>query len=229
VIRLAEALEAQIGALRTHEIFCAAGQAQFLAAKPQSMVDERAVTALYASLRSALGPGAAAAAARRAGELTGDYLLAHRIPGAVRGLLQVLPARMAAPLLIGAIRRNARTFAGSGTFAATGRPLRLSITGCPICRGAASPHCVCDYYAATFERLFATLVSPRCRVRESACQATGEPACVFEVTWCRQSHLQPHIPGEHHPCSRTNLKMNRGDTGLGSVESAAAAVRSIRT
>lgn len=183
VIRLAEALEAQVGAPRTHEIFGAAGQAQFLAARPESMVDERAVTALYASLRSALSPAAAAAAARRAGELTGDYLLAHRIPGAVRGLLKMLPARLAAPLLVSAIRRNAWTFAGSGTFTATGRPLRLSISGCPVCRGAAAPLCVCDYYAATFERLFAALVSPTCRVHETACEATGATACIFEVTW----------------------------------------------
>ena len=183
VIRLAEALEAQVGARRTHEIFRAAGQAQFLAARPESMVDERAVTALYASLRSTLVPADAADAARRAGELTGDYLLAHRIPGAVRGLLTMLPARLAAPLLVSAIRRNAWTFAGSGSFAATGRPLRLSITGCPVCRGATSPHCVCDYYAATFERLFAALVSPRCRVRETACEATGASACVFDVKW----------------------------------------------
>jgi divinyl protochlorophyllide a 8-vinyl-reductase len=183
VIRLAEALEAQVGARRTHEIFNAAGQARFLAARPESMVDERAVTALYASLRSTLGPAAAALAARRAGELTGDYLLAHRIPGIVRGLLKMLPARLAAPLLVSAIRRNAWTFAGSGTFTATGRPLRLSIAGCPVCRGAMSLHCVCDYYAATFERLFAALVSPECRVRETACEAAGAPACVFEVTW----------------------------------------------
>ena len=183
VIRLAEALEAQVGSPRTHEIFRAAGQAQFLATRPESMVDESAVTALHASLRSTLDPAAAATAARRAGELTGDYLLAHRIPGAVRGLLKMLPARLAAPLLVSAIRRNAWTFAGSGTFTATGQPLRLSISGCPICRGAGSPHCVCDYYAATFERLFAVLVSPGCRVRETACEATGAPACVFEVTW----------------------------------------------
>jgi len=182
VTRLAEALEAQVGVQRTHEIFRSAAQGQFLAARPESMVDERSVTALYASLRRALGPAAAADAARRAGELTGDYLLAHRIPAAVRWLLKMLPARMAAPLLISAIRRHAWTFAGSGTFAATGTPLRLSITGCPICRGAASPHCICDYYAATFERLFAALVSPACTVRETACEATGAPACVFEVT-----------------------------------------------
>ena len=183
VIRLAEALETQVGAQLTREIFHAAGQARFLTTRPESMVDEHAVTTLYASLRSALSPAASAAAARRAGELTGDYLLAHRIPAAVRGLLRVLPRRLAVPLLVGAIRRHAWTFAGSGTFAATDDPLTLSIAGCPICRGSASPHGVCDYYAATFERLFTVLVSPGCSVRETACEATGAPACVFEVAW----------------------------------------------
>jgi divinyl protochlorophyllide a 8-vinyl-reductase len=184
VTRLAEALEAQVGRTRSREIFVAAGQPQFLAAPPEDMVDERAVTALYASLRRSLGPDEAAEAARRAGQLTGDYLLEHRIPGVVRALLKALPASLAAPLLVSAIRRHAWTFAGSGKFAAQGgRPLRLSITGCPICKGATSSDGICDYYAATFERLFAALVCATCAVRETACEATGAPACVFEISW----------------------------------------------
>jgi len=102
----------------------------------------------------------------------------------VRGLLKVLPASLAAPLLVDAIRRHAWTFAGSGRFAAQGgRPLRLSITGCPICRGATCPTRICDYYTATFERLFAALVCATCSVRETACEANGAPACVFEISW----------------------------------------------
>jgi divinyl protochlorophyllide a 8-vinyl-reductase len=184
VVRLAEALESQVGRTQARAVFLAAGQPQFLAAAPEAMVDECVVTALYASLRGTLGSAAAAVAARRAGELTGDYLLARRIPAAVRGVLKMLPSSLAAPLLVDAIRRHAWTFAGSGRFTVAGRrPLRLSITGCPICRGASSPTVLCDYYAATFERLFAALVCTRCTVRETGCAATGSPACVFEVRW----------------------------------------------
>jgi divinyl protochlorophyllide a 8-vinyl-reductase len=165
-------------------------------------VDEGVVTALHAALRRTLAPPDAAAVARRAGALTGDYLLAHRIPAPVRALLRALPAPWAARLLVRAMAAHAWTFAGSGAFssaaasgrlvrdasappgAALGRPrLELVVRGCPLCRGASAPAPVCDYFAATFERLFATLVSRSARVRETTCQATGASACRFEVRW----------------------------------------------
>ncbi len=87
-------------------------------------------------------------------------------------------------MLLRAISGHSWTFAGSGRFAIErGRPLVLSIAGCAICRGAHGPVPVCDYYAATFERLYRALVSPRSTVREISCQATGEPACRFEIRW----------------------------------------------
>ncbi|WP_235823343.1 4-vinyl reductase [Azohydromonas sediminis] len=41
----------------------------------------------------------------------------------------------------------------------------------------------CDFYAATFERLFRALVHPRASVAETACEACGDDACRFEVRW----------------------------------------------
>ncbi len=34
-----------------------------------------------------------------------------------------------------------------------------------------------------FQHLFAVLVHPRAQVLEIACEARGDPACVFEVRW----------------------------------------------
>jgi divinyl protochlorophyllide a 8-vinyl-reductase len=166
------------------------------------MVDEAVVTALHSALRRTLVLSDAAAVAQRAGALTGDYLLANRIPGPVRALLRTLPAPWAAWLLVRAMASHAWTFAGSGTFVAVavsgrsgpavialpheglGRPrLQLVVGSCPLCRGSTAPAPVCDYFASTFERLFAALVSRSARVRETTCQATGASACRFEVRW----------------------------------------------
>ena len=61
--------------------------------------------------------------------------------------------------------------------------LQLSVAGCPLCRGGSAPEPVCDYFAATFERLFRALVSASTSVHETDCRATGAPACRFDVTW----------------------------------------------
>jgi divinyl protochlorophyllide a 8-vinyl-reductase len=179
-----EALTAALGPGPTETLFVAAGLAPYLAAPPERMVDEAEVIRLHQVVRGALEAGAARRVAVDAGRRTGDYLLGHRIPRPVRLGLRLLPPGLAARALVAAIGRHAWTFAGSGSFAAhPGRPLVLTVAGCPLCRGAAAAEPLCDYYAATFERLFQALVSGRARVRETACQAQGAAACRFEVAW----------------------------------------------
>jgi divinyl protochlorophyllide a 8-vinyl-reductase len=202
VTRLGEALDELAGAAATDAVFGAAGLLRYRQAPPSTMVDEAVVTALHAALRNSLAPADAATVARRAGALTGDYLLANRIPAPVRALLRALPAAWAARLLVRAMAQHAWTFAGSGAFSAvvcsgrsgpvviarpvvgSGRPrMRLAVSSCPLCRGSSAPAPICDYFAATFERLFTALVSSSATVRETDCQATGSSACRFEVSW----------------------------------------------
>lgn len=183
VTRLAEALDALRGHAETVAVFARAGLRDRLAVPPERMVDESEVIALHTALRACL-PAEAAAIAADAGRRTADYLLEHRIPRVMRLVLPWLPARLAARILLAAIGRHAWTFAGSGRFAALpGRVVRFSIAGGPLARGVHAPAPVCDYYAATFEGLFRALVHPGARVRETACEACGAPACVFEARW----------------------------------------------
>lgn len=184
ITQMAAALDAALPADAVDALFAEAGLAAYRRAPPARMVEEREVAVLHRVLRRRLDPALLAAAAREAGLRTGDYLLANRIPRPVQWLLRALPAPLAARLLLAAIRRHAWTFAGSGAFAARpGHPIRLSIAGCPLCRGAALDRPGCGYFAATFERLFATLVHRRARVTEVACAAAGAAACVFEVRY----------------------------------------------
>ncbi len=184
ITRMAEALEARFGTDRTARIFAEAGLAAHLLAAPGRMVPEAEVTALHRATRASLGEAEADAASREAGRLTALYLLAHRIPRPVQWLLRLLPPWPAARLLLRAIGAHAWTFAGSGRFRVLpGRPLRLEIAGGPIARAGQSATPVCGYYAATFETLFRALVSRRAAVTEAACEARGDPACVFEIRW----------------------------------------------
>ncbi len=175
------------GHAQTQQIFAAAGLAHHLAQPPQHMVQEAEVRALHTVLRQTLGVPLAATVAREAGHRTALYLLAHRIPQPVQRLLKAMPARWAARLLLAAITRHAWTFAGSGQFAAQlvpqGRGVQLRIAHNPLCLGLHSDSPACDFYAATFEHLFATLVHRQARVHESACEACGSPACCFDVSW----------------------------------------------
>lgn len=184
ITRLAEVLPGIAGAERAEQVFARAGLMAHWHEPPEAMVDEAEVARLHATMRQLLGDGPARTAARAAGARTADYLLAHRIPRAVQALLKRLPAAAAARLLLRAIGGHAWTFAGSGVFSAqAGRPVRFSITDNPLCRGVVSEMPACDYYAATFERLFRVLVHPSAQVVETACEACGADACRFEIRW----------------------------------------------
>jgi divinyl protochlorophyllide a 8-vinyl-reductase len=184
VTRLAEALVVTRGRAGAEAVFSRAGLAARLATPPRAMVAEAEVSALHAALRAILPSAEAYAIAADAGRRTAAYLLVHRIPRAMRVVLPRLPPRLSARLLLGAIGRHAWTFAGSGRFEVAGRaPTRFSITGNPMARGIATSQPACAYCAATFEGLFRALVHPATEVREIACEATGDPCCLFEARW----------------------------------------------
>jgi len=185
IIRVAEALAVCVGADETARLFEGAGLSHHLVTPPDSMVPAEDVTALHRVLRAELDPATMADVGRRAGEATGDYLLANRIPKPAQVVLKLLPPVPAARILIKAMGKHAWTFAGAGRFEGqAGRPTCLVIEGGPI--QAAVPDAgvpICGYYAATFERLFRVLVARKATVRETACQAAGAKACTFEVSW----------------------------------------------
>ena len=184
VIRLAEALDAVESKAVTKKLFIAANLGNYVHAMPQAMVPEEEVTVLHRHLRSDLGAGRAASVSWIAGLRTADYLLANRIPRPVQSLLKLLPARLAAFILLKAIGAHAWTFAGTSRFTwAMGRPITLSFEDCPLCRRDKASEPCCSYYSATFERLFRELINADTSVRETECIAAGGSACRFEIRY----------------------------------------------
>jgi divinyl protochlorophyllide a 8-vinyl-reductase len=184
VIRVFEALNEQRGRTVAEAVFQRAGLGDYLDALPEAMVPEEEVIALQQALRDELGIEEAREISRDAGRRTGDYLLARRIPRPAQALLKILPAKLAARTLLKAISGNAWTFVGTGHFAVKSEsPPQIEITHSPLCRGTMADEPLCDFYAGTFERLFRVLVHPETVVTETACQATGDPSCLFEARW----------------------------------------------
>jgi divinyl protochlorophyllide a 8-vinyl-reductase len=186
ITRVAEVLAARCGAGAAERVFGAAGLLRHLRQPPTQLVDEREVRRLHVALRSQLGLDEAAAVARQAGEATAGYLLARRIPRPLQWLLRVLPARAAAAVLLAAVGRNAWTFVGSGSLR-TWRDAgcgawTVEIHDNPLCRSVRAERPLCDFYVATFERLFRALVHAHCRVQEVSCEARGDDACRLRIT-----------------------------------------------
>ncbi len=152
----AAALTALKGAAAAETIFARAGLLHRWREPPGEMVPEAEPARLFAAVAEALGEAEARAVLAESGRLTGDYILANRIPGPARGLLRLLPARIAAWMLLSAILRHAWTFAGSGRCRAEG--LSLVIEGNPL----RSPGGV--WHEAVLSRLFARLASRRAKV-----------------------------------------------------------------
>ena len=185
VTRLACVLPSMVGEDSTRQLFRRAGLLKYLDEPPQRMVPEAEVARLHQQLWCDVGPELARRAALQAGELTGHYLLAKRIPRPVQWLLKALPPMLAARVLVSAICRQAWTFCGSGQFSARWREgsLQLVIQDNPLCRNLHREDTACDYFAATFACLFRSLVHARATVHEISCEARGDAECCFALRW----------------------------------------------
>jgi divinyl protochlorophyllide a 8-vinyl-reductase len=176
VIQLAETLRAEPGA--AEQVFGRAGFSRLLRSPPDAMIDETIPARLFEALWREFTPGSATRFAREAGRRTGAYVLANRIPDVARLILRSLPPRLAAPLLLRAIRRNAWTFAGSGDCRVVpGQPALVSITDNPLAMPGGAWH------VGVFEQLFDALVCPGPRVTYSACRIDSRPTCRFTIEW----------------------------------------------
>jgi len=185
LIQTVAAMREMLPELSVRAVLVDAGQPGLLHASPQSMVEESLFVSLVTALRRAVTMDEAAEILERAGVLTGEYLLAHRIPRLARLSLPHLPRRLALRVLLKAIAAHAWTFAGAGHFSwhAHHHGAGLTLSDCPTSRGIAADAPACSYYQGCFETLLRTLVDPHISVRETRCAAQGAAACHFSATW----------------------------------------------
>lgn len=184
VIRTAESLTDTVGSELCAKVFGDAGLGRHLSHPPERMVSESEVAALYRALLAVVGEERACAVALRAGHLTGNYLLAHRIPRSAQRAIACLPRRIGAALLLGAIARHAWTFAGSGRFSYAWAPgLVLRIEDSPLCADARTSAPVRQFYAGAFERVLSAMLGQTLRVSEAPRPGPARADCSFQVRW----------------------------------------------
>lgn len=178
IIQTRTALDELAGSDARRAIFGAAGLERFTDTDPDAMVDAGIVNALNRQIAARLDAKTADAVMKRAGELTGDYILANRIPKAAQWLLKHLPSDVAQRVLLAAIARNAWTFAGNARV--DKGPDFIAIHDNPICLGR-NGFSSCIWHAAVFRRLFQTLVDPAITIHETECAGRGGRMCRFEI------------------------------------------------
>jgi divinyl protochlorophyllide a 8-vinyl-reductase len=174
VIQLDAALVAGPGEAAARAVFTAAGLWSLRGAPPEAMVDEAVPARLFRATRAVLAPGEADAVLAEAGRRTAAYVLAHRLPKPVQAAMRVLPAALARPVLLAAIRSNAWTFAGSGVVTVRGAVLEIAAN--PL----ATPGC--PWHRGVLETMARRLVAADAVARHTACCAEGAPACRFVLT-----------------------------------------------
>jgi divinyl protochlorophyllide a 8-vinyl-reductase len=186
ILQVIEAVTAAKGGSACEALFSFAGLSQYLVNRPTEMVSQQDVATLQRALREKFGVKEAKEISWDAGLRTGDYLLANRIPKFAQGVLRFVPASLAARVLASAIGKHSWTFTGSGRFSfAPGKPFVFRIVNSPLCSQIKAEDPACDFYAATFERIFRAIAHPNSRVVETECEASGGKACVFELRWHR--------------------------------------------
>ena len=178
IIQTRAALDELVGVATRRAIFERSGFGWLSDRDPDGMVEARIVNAVNYEVGAQLKPATAHAVMRRAGELTGDYILANRIPKPAQWLLKALPRAVAQRMLLAAIARNGWTFAG-GAKIETGADF-IAIHDNPICLGKVG-FSYCIWHAAVFRRLFEMLVDPSITIHETECMGRAGEACRFEI------------------------------------------------
>lgn len=125
-------------------------------------------------------PMGALVIAEESGARTADYIIANRIPRAACWLLRHLPATLAAPLLMGAIRKHAWTFIGAGVFTTDGA-WRFAIDRSAADDSIPPPDSLFLWYAAVFTRLYRELVAPGCTCRMAEPEQDFPPRRAYTI------------------------------------------------
>lgn len=178
VLKAVEVMEERLGHAETAAILADAQIARLPSG--EHMIPEIEALRLHRWL-ALHDPMGAFVIAEEAGARTADYIIAHRIPAPARWLLCALPAALAAPLLMTAIRKHAWTFVGAGAFAPEGA-WRFIIDRTGADDSLPVPGSLFHWYAAVFTRLYRQLVAADCRCRVLETAETHRPVRSFAIS-----------------------------------------------
>lgn len=181
VLQMVDPMSRHLGHDVQHQLFVQAGYSSLPSG--DRMIAEDSVADLHQLLMRVADVATSAQIATEAGEATGRYILANRIPALAKRLLSILPSSIAGQLLSHAIEKHAWTFAGSGHFRIVShRPLILSIGHNPLAGECDSELPQCHWHSAVFSTLFNTLAGNCWQVTETLCCGMGDEECRFIIS-----------------------------------------------
>jgi divinyl protochlorophyllide a 8-vinyl-reductase len=181
VIQTVRALEERCGSAEAARML-AGRPARWLAERPSAMVDERDFRDLVEAIGAAMPADEASAVLYRSGRLTGEYVLANRIPRIAQTLIRALRRGPGPAILLRAIGANAGTFGESGSYAYTaGGTPRVQIANPVLSASPELAAAVCAYNRGAFEALFRGLIDAQASIVEEHCQATGGNTCTYRI------------------------------------------------
>lgn len=179
ILQLIPVIGEMLGNPASSRVLRAAGITQLPTA--DRLCDEAPAAAVHQALRREF-PEVADQITRYAGERTGNWIIATRMPPVAATAMAHMPAWLASPVLCGLIDKHAWSFAGSGQFRVVSRhPVIFELENNPVVRGESAEHVVCSWHSAVFERLFRALVNPQMICVETRCSACGDGVCRFEI------------------------------------------------
>lgn len=106
------------------------------------------------------------------------------VSGPRRGAARTLPALLARPIALGALRRLARRFM-EGTLVRQGSTLLLDVAS-PVSADAAPRGAGCGLYEAAFREALLTLADADGAVDHVMCRARGDSRCQWRAEWRRR-------------------------------------------
>jgi divinyl protochlorophyllide a 8-vinyl-reductase len=178
ILQTEAALNAAGGQALVERVFAKAGLLHLLAHRPDAMIAEEVPRALFKALFECVPRRDGIRIALDAGRRTGRYILRYRMPAPARWILRRLPAAMACPLLLKAIKQHAWTFAGSGDCEVKiGPPAQVMIADNPM----KMP--LCAWHTGVLEVLFQSLVSSGARVIHTTSRPGARSVCTFTCDW----------------------------------------------
>lgn len=183
IIQTVAALKENCGSARAEEILYAGGQPHLVDHLPTHMVNEQEFLSLIHLLLNQVGSEQTRHILERSGHLTGDYVLAYRIPKPFQRLLtwRIVPRHLSLSLLMTAIAKSAWTFVGSGQFRFVGGNERtISITN--RAPDQEIPPEICSFYGGTFAKLVQVLIDAHMVVCPTTNENNKTTRCAYRIT-----------------------------------------------
>lgn len=148
----------------------------------EGVATEAELSRLFATVYSMLGESGTRLMMRNWGTTLAPMIMA--IPQIHEGVGQIaaLPPAARLPQAIAVVQEVTTQFWSPATLTEDANAWHITLSACPVCaeiRGAQMP--ICTNLEAIFPRMIQAFAGQRLTVQETACRATGAPACTYTI------------------------------------------------